>query len=126
MEKTIRKFVASKWFPQHGSHLVAEEDLESFTKLMPADKVFEYLGENQGWAVLRYGGKVYRVNPTTFNPVTAPKFEVGQSVKAISKDQLAKILYVAWHYKNATHVYGLAFDGKKSSRRYLESEIESV
>src|SRR5262249_5919736 len=37
------------WFPEHGTHVVHPDDLETFTKLVPAGKVFTVVGEGDGY-----------------------------------------------------------------------------
>lgn len=119
-----KSFGVCNWFPEHGSHLVASVDLAAFTALDPAGKVFECIGEEGPWLVVRYGVHTYRLNPDILNPVPAPAFSVGQPV--VSKDRSGVVADVTWHFKEMAPIYFLEFGGKRSSRRYSELDLESA
>ncbi|EPB6201482.1 hypothetical protein ACRQ2P_001053, partial [Escherichia coli] len=51
------------------------------------------------------------------------KFYIGQSVWVKTKNSVGTIIDVFWHFKNEMPVYFINFEGKRSSRRYSESEL---
>jgi hypothetical protein len=114
-------FGVCDWFPEHGEHLVVDADRLAFAALNPAGKIFQCIGMEGEWLVVRYGTNVYRVNPGVLKPVPPPVFDVGQTVT--SKDRSGVVADVTWHFKEAAPIYFLQFDGKRSSRRYSEQEL---
>lgn len=115
--------VVCNWFPEHGYHLVVDEDQERFSALSPAGKVFRCLGSSGDWISIRYGADQYRVSHEVLKPVPSPSFEVGQDV--IVKGKPAVVLHIGWHFKDGAPIYLLEIEGKRSSRRYSEGELTS-
>lgn len=118
---SAKSFGVCNWFPEHGQHLVADADRVAFAALNPAGKVFQCVGAEGDWLIVRYGANTYRVSSDVLKPVHAPAFDVGQTVTA--KDKSGVVADVTWHFKEATPIYFLEFDGKRSSRRYSEAEL---
>ena len=121
MDTSNCSHVVCNWFPEHGAHLVADDDRERFAALSPAGKVFRYLGADAGWILIQYGADKYRVSAEVLKPVSPLAFEVGQHVMA--KGKPAVVLHVGWHFKEAAPIYLLEVEGKRSSRRYSEGEL---
>jgi len=121
MAARVNSYGVCNWFPEHGVQLVAQEDIDAFTKLSPAGKVFYCMGIQGKWLILQYGTNTYRVSSDVFRPVAAPAFKVGQPV--IAGEKTGIIEHVTWHFKNEVPIYLLAFGGKLSSRRYAEEEL---
>ncbi len=122
MASCVDSYGVCNWFPEHGAHLVATEDIDEFKSLSPAGKVFYCSGIQDGWLVLQYGASTYRASPDVFRPVTVPAFKIGQHILAGGKEGV--IAHVTWHFKNEAPIYLLAFGGKLSSRRYAEAELK--
>ncbi|MFM7202494.1 MAG: DUF6960 family protein [Myxococcota bacterium] len=118
---SAKSFGVCNWFPEHGNHLVFDADLVTFAALRPAGKVFQYVGVEGMWRIVRYGTNTYRVSPDILKPVTAPLFEVGQPVA--TKDKAGVVADVTWHFKEMAPIYFVEFLGKRSSRRYSEAEL---
>jgi len=121
MTDCANSYGVCNWFPEHGAKLVAPEDVDAFTGLSPAGKVFYCIGIQGEWLVLQCGTNTYRVRPDVFRPVATPAFEVGQRV--VASEKLGIIEHVKWHFKNEVPIYLLTFGGKLSSRRYAEAEL---
>lgn len=124
MEAHVDFYGVCNWYPEHGDYLVYEKDREAFMDLAPAGKVFHCVGRDGPWLLLKYGENFYRASAEMLEKVRAPAFEVGQRVMA--KGKCGVIVCMMWHFKNVAPVYLLAFDGKKSSRRYVETELTAV
>lgn len=118
---SAKSFGVCNWFPEHGQHLVVDADREAFIALNPAGKIFQHVGAEGEWLVVRYGANTYRVNPDVLRPVPAPAFDVGQAVTA--RDRPGVVADVTWHFKEEAPIYFLQIDGKRSSRRYSEAEL---
>ena len=116
-----RYFAVCNWFPEHGAHLVADGDRSAFAAMNPAGKVFQCVGTDDEWLVTRYGDDTYRVKPDVMKLVPAPAFEIGQAVSA--KGAPGVVSDITWHFKDAVPIYFLTFEGKRSSRRYSETEL---
>jgi len=114
-------FAVCNWFTDHGAHLVADTDGDAFAALNPAGKVFQCVGEEGGWLVVRYGANTYRVNPEIMKLIPAPIFQIGQIVSTNGK--CATVAEITWHHKDAAPIYFLDFGKKRSSRRYSEAEL---
>jgi hypothetical protein len=114
------------WFPEHGISLVHPDDLSSFSAIRPSGKVFEFVGDDQGYIVLKYGNENFRVKPDLYKPVTGVDFYIGDSVCVTSKvpEKYGVIVAVEWHFKGQKPIYYLQFDGKRSSRRYSKEELQ--
>lgn len=121
---SARSFGVCNWFPEHGKHLVADVDRSAFAALSPAGKVFQRVGVEGEWLIVRYGANTYRVNPSVLKLVPAPAFDVGQPV--LARDRSGVVADVTWHFKEVAPIYFLEFDGKRSSRRYSEEELGKV
>lgn len=114
-------FYVCNWYPEHGPHLVAGADLVAFSAFRPAGRVFQSLGTEDEWSVVRYGADTCRVDASVLKPIPAPAFGVGDVVSASGK--LGVVADVFWHFKDAAPIYFLEFGGKRSSRRYSENEL---
>ncbi|WP_040214197.1 DUF6960 family protein [Clostridium polynesiense] len=101
------------------------DDRMNFFGMIPNGKIFECVnaGEN---LTLRYGDKEFRVNPQLYKVVNEPKYKIGDKVNIISKSKIVKITDINWHIKENTPFYFVQEDGKKSTRRYYESELEKL
>jgi hypothetical protein len=63
-----------------------------------------------------------------FNDISFPKYIPFDSVKVLrpNTERLGRILELIWHFKNKEWNYYIEFDGKKISKRYVESDIEPL
>jgi hypothetical protein len=122
MDAEINSYRVCNWFPEHGLHFIDESDRASFAALSPAGKVFRCVVMDGDWLLLEYGVNTYRANIDVFKKVSAPAFRIGQRV--LVNGRRSTVALVTWHFKNEAPIYLLAFDGKQSSRRYGEAELE--
>jgi hypothetical protein len=121
VESEQKRSAVCVWRPEHGLDLVDPSCTGSFSSMEPAGKVFNFSKEASGWLILIYGDKTYRVKEKAIREVPALEFDVNQQVMV--GDRIAVIGDIFWHFKDERPFYFLIFDGKRSSRRYLDDEI---
>lgn len=92
--------------------------------------VVECLGvADDGWLKvkrLEQESKIYLIEPSRFIPTFTPKFLQGETVFVPRKSCNAKVYGLNWHFKQAEYIYKLAFNCKRSSRRYFANELEKI
>jgi hypothetical protein len=114
------------WHPEHGAHLIKEEDRARFS--FPGAQVFKCVGIESPWLLLEYAGQRFHVLPDIFQLVPAPSFFTGDRVQALTSEgeRSAEVVDVYWHFKNRAPYYHISLDGRRSSRRYTASELTRV
>lgn len=93
--------------------------------MTPNGKIFKCVNEGEN-LTLRYGDKEFRVNTQLYKVVNEPKYKIGDKVNIISKLKIVEITDINWHIKENTPFYFVQENGKKSTRRYYESELDSI
>lgn len=121
MESLVGSHVVCTWFPDHGDHLVAAEDLAALSAFSPAGKIFVCEGIEGPWSLVRYGSAIYRVSAEVLTAIASPSFEVGQEVAA--NGAVGEVRSRTWHFERRAPIYGLSFAGKPSTRWFDESEL---
>jgi hypothetical protein len=116
-------FGVCTWYPDHGNHLIADNDRDRFAAISPAGKVFQITHSDGEWLRVSYGEESFVAHQSIFSSVSAPAFSKGQEVFA--KGESALIEDIGWHFKDSAPLYFLSFSGKRSSRRYNETELSS-
>jgi hypothetical protein len=118
-------YAITPWYPEHGSESIHPDDWSSFANFRPAGKVFKISKEGD-WVRLRYGDHSFRVRRDLIRSVPAPRFHIGDSVRAKQHGAAAQATIVAieWHHKLDQPMYFLRFGEKRSSRRYYDEEVE--
>ena len=119
----IERYGICNWYPEHGSHLVSTDNFLEFINLKPAGKIFKCISIDDKWCSVIYGEKTFKIDPVIYHIVPDLKFYIGQSVWVKTKNSVGTIIDVFWHFKNEMPVYFINFEGKRSSRRYSESEL---
>ena len=114
------------WFQEHGTHLVHPNDLEAWVALQPYGRVFERVGEEGEFLKLAYGNHVFRVKPDFFRPVRSPSKRIGDVVRLESGGEVKEgtIVEIQWHHQRNEPFYLLKINGKRSSRRYWDSDFK--
>ena len=120
----VNSFGTCCWHPDQGLSLICQYDRDKFPLLTIA--VFQCIKADQDWLTVQYGSDVYRVKPEIFKLVTAPKFLVGENVFVSAKNKIGQVYSLTWHFKGCHHIYLISFNGKRSSRRYMEVELSAV
>ena len=112
------------WFESHDIDKVHPDDLGKIKEEQSNTKVYECIDEDDQYITIRYGDKTFRVKDVSFKQVPAPKFDFGEEVKLVSKDEVGIILDILWHFDKEEHYYFIMVDGKRKSKRYFESDFE--
>ncbi len=72
------------------------------------------------------GKKKFKVNPCLYKMVAEPKYKLKSCVKIIKKSIVGQVIEINWHFKDNEPFYNLEIQGKRSSRRYKENELEEL
>lgn len=99
---------------------------EDFFALQPNGKVFQCISTQEGKITLKYGEKVFRVDPKLYKIVREPLYKVGDRVEIIEKSSVGKISDVNWHIKDDVPFYFVEVGGKKSGKRYKDYDLREV
>ena len=112
----------------HGSddEMVDSDCREDFFTLQPNGKVFQCISMYDEMIILKYGEKIFRVNPKLYKRVKEPLYKVGDKVEIIEKSLVGQILDVNWHIKDDAPFYLVKIDGKKSGKRYRDCDLKEV
>lgn len=112
----------------HGSddEMVASDCREDFFALQPNGKVFQCISTYGEMITLKYGEKIFRVNPKFYKRVREPLYKVGDKVEIIEKSLAGQILDVNLHIKDDEPFYFLEVDGKKRGKRYRDCDLKEV
>jgi hypothetical protein len=66
MRRQPLRFGLYPWFPEHGFTFIHPANRRDFEDIQPAGKVFELLETANGWLLLRYQDRQYKVKPELF------------------------------------------------------------
>ncbi len=111
------------WFVEHGYDWVHPDDLPAFRALSPYGRVFQRVGEADGYWVLAYGAARFRVQPGLFRPVPAPSWPLGTPVEVKSRSKCGTIRDIFWHFQRNEPLYFLEVAGKKLKTRYFSQDL---
>lgn len=124
MNERINSWGVYSWFIEHGEDLIEPRDREKFKKLNPYGKLFECIGEEENYILLRYNKEVYRVNPILYKKVNNPKFQIGNKVRLVNKvDVVGEIVDINWHFKENEPLYFISINSKRKSKRYMDEDF---
>ncbi len=112
----------------HGSddEMVDSDCREDFFTLQPNGKVFQCISMYDEMIILKYGEKIFRVNPKLYKRVKEPLYKVGDKVEIIEKSLVGYILDVNWHIKDDAPFYFVEVNGKKVEKRYRDCDLKEV
>lgn len=96
---------------------------EEFFALQPNGKVFHCISATEEKIALKYGEKVFHVNPGLYKIVSEPLYKVGDKVEIIEKLSVGRVTDVNWHIKDNAPFYFVEVDGKKSGKRYKNCDL---
>ena len=106
--------------------MVDSDCREDFFALQPNGKVFQCISAHGNMITLKYGEKVFRVNPKLYKIVREPLYKVGDKVEIVEKSIVGQIADVNWHIKDDIPFYFLEVGGKKSGKRYKDYDLREV
>lgn len=119
-----------RWWEEYGTYLVHPDDLAAFSRLMPAGYVFQYVGNDGQYIVLRHGDEKYRVLAELFERIRAPKVGFGDFVTVCKggKKVTGQIRSIMWHGKYEAPMYFLKVGNRDTGLmiwRLRQREINS-
>lgn len=103
--------------------MVDSDCREDFFALQPNGKVFQCISAYEGMITLKYGEKIFLVNPKLYKMVKEPLYKVGDKVEIIEKSLAGQIADVNWHIKNGEPFYFVEVDGRKRKKRYGDCDL---
>ncbi|WP_442483773.1 DUF6960 family protein [Aeoliella sp. SH292] len=120
MDTAIGNWGLYQWFEEHGLNLIHPDDLVAFRQLTPNGKLFEVVGFQDGYWMLRYAQCTYRVKPALFKNVPAPPLTFGDQVRIFKSGAptSATIGDIMWHFQKAEPFYRLTVNEKLLKKRY--------
>ena len=123
----VRAWGTYPWFGEHRAEKIHPDDRESFKRVANNVKVFEFFQGNGNYNIFRYANQAYRINDTLSKILPEPSYWYGENVIIKNKGELkGKVCDVMWHFNEKQFYYFLSIDGKKTSKRYFEDELETV
>lgn len=117
------------WSPEHqeyhGASMIHPDDLDSWNRSHPYGGLFECIKIEGKYLVLRHGEDTFRAKPDLFHSVKRPLKQIGDPVEVESKGEqkTAVVVEIQWHHQKNEPFYFLIMDGKKSSKRYWNSDF---
>lgn len=93
--------------------MVDSDCRKDFFALQPNGKVFQCISTYGEMITLKYGEKIFQVNPQFYKRVKEPLYKVGDKVEIIKKSLVGQILDVNWHIKDDVPFYLVEVGGKK-------------
>lgn len=106
--------------------LIDSDNREEFFKLQPNGKVFQCIAMDKRMLTLKYGERLFRVNPKLYRMVKKPLYEVGDKVEIIEKTLFGEIVDVNWHIKENVPFYYVEIEGKKAGKRFKDCDLRKV
>jgi hypothetical protein len=104
---------------------VHPDDFEEFRLLHPHSKVFHCVDEVDGYLVLQYQDKKYRIKPEKYQVLPEPKFTFNEQViDPNHPDKVGIIRHIGWHFKYKKHLFAIELDGKPKSRQYFAEDFK--
>lgn len=110
------------WFEEHGANMIHPEDLLLVRAITPSGKVFQKTGEDGDFIRLRYGTVEFRAKPSLFCLVDATIHGIGTTV-SLEDGGRGEVTGIHWHHQRSEPMYELRVEGKKTSRRYWNSDF---
>lgn len=106
--------------------MVDSDCREDFFLLRPNGKIFQCISTSEGKLTLKYGEKVFRVNPRLYKIVKEPLHKIGDKVLIMENSLVGQIVDINWHIKDDTPFYHVEVNGKKCGKRYKDCDLKKV
>ena len=130
MRSQSLRFGLYPWFPGHGYTFIHPANRRDFEDLQPAGKVFELLEIANGWLLLRYQDRHYKVRPELFIEVDRPPLRYGDWVKVLSMPELpnapAEVNDVLWNEREGRAYYALVQRKRKIPGIFSREDLVKV
>ncbi|WP_181306658.1 hypothetical protein [Rufibacter sp. XAAS-G3-1] len=115
MPKKSLEFGLYNWFPGYGYAPIHPANRREFESLEPHNKVFEKIGEVNGWLLLRYSDEEFKVRPDLFTSIQWLPFTFGEWVRPANQPTgpVAEITDIYWSVSDDAPFFALK-QGKRS------------
>ncbi|MBA9077584.1 MULTISPECIES: DUF6960 family protein [Rufibacter] len=125
MPKKSLEFGLYPWFPGYGYATIHPANRREFEWLEPHNKVFEKIGEINGWLQLRYADEEFKVRPDLFSPVKALPFTFGEWVKPAHQaaGPVAEIMDIFWNTSEDAPYFGLRIGKQRLEGVYRQEQL---
>ncbi len=116
------------WFREKGEHLLHPDERQGASHDNYYGRVFFCSGETEdGYLVLNFADKQYRVKPDIYRVMPTPPFKFGDKVRYKAKPEgVGIILGLGWHFKREEPIYTLIIDGKRAKKNYYADDLELI
>ena len=130
MRRQPLRFGLYNWFPEHGYTYVHPANRRDFEDIQPAGKVFELLESANGWLLLRYQDRQYKVKPELFVEIDRPPLRYGDWVRVQNQPEIpnypAEVNDVLWNEREGKAYYALVLRKRKLPGIFGEEDLEKV
>ncbi|MGV3538893.1 MAG: DUF6960 family protein [Rufibacter sp.] len=125
MPKKSLEFGLYPWFPGYGYADIHPANRREFEWLEPHNKVFEKIGELNGWLLLRYADEEFKVRPDLFSPIKPLPFAFGEWVKPANQSggPVAEIMDIFWSTSEDAPLYGLRVGKQRLEGVYRQAQL---
>ncbi|MBC3540521.1 DUF6960 family protein [Rufibacter sediminis] len=126
MPKKSLEFGLYSWLPGHGYAPIHPANRREFELLEPHNKVFEKIGEVNGWLLLRYSDEEFKVRPDMFTPISWLPFTFGEWVRPVNQPTgpVAEITDIYWSVSDDAPFFGLRVGKQKLDGVYRQNQLQ--
>jgi hypothetical protein len=130
MRRQPLRFGLYPWFPEHGLTFIHPANRRDFEDIQPGNKVFELLEAANGWLLLRYQDRQYKVKPDLFTEIDQPPLRYGDWVKVLNMPELpnlpAEVNDVVWNEREGRAYFALVQRKRKIPGIFSERDLLKV
>lgn len=125
MPKKSLEFGLYPWFPGYGYANIHPANRKEFEWLEPNNKVFEKIGEVNGWLQLRYADEEFKVRPDLYSSIKPLPFTFGEWVKSAKEPNgpVAEIMDIFWSASEDAPLFGLRIGKQKLEGVYRQEQL---
>ncbi len=130
MRRQPLRFGLYPWFPENGYTYIHPANRRDFEDIQPAGKVFELLETANGWLLLRYQDRQYKVRPELFTEIDQPPLRYGDWVRVQNMPDLpdlpAEINDVFWNEREGRAYFALVQRKRKIPGIFSSAQLVKV
>lgn len=125
MSRKTLEFGLYPWLPGYGYANIHPANRKEFEWVEPHNKVFEKIGEVNGWLILRYADEEFKVRPDLYSPISPLPFTFGDWVRPASQPTgpIAEIMDIYWHTSDDTAYFTLRQGKKRLEGMYRQEQL---
>jgi len=122
MTQGEQNFGVVQWGADEDEQLAAPGDKSRLLEHCVGGRVVVVLGDDGDFKLIRFGEHEFRISSENIVPARNVKYTKGEIFLYNQKE--TKVVDVIWHYGRGEPFYILTIDGKKSSRRYFNEDLD--